>query len=586
VTLAIEFKNFSFKYLGSQNYALRGINLEIEEGSIVGVIGPTGSGKSTLLMALNGVVPKFYPGVVEGEVKIYGIDTKEHEIAKLASYVGLVLQKPDIQLFSPKVWDDVAYGPSNLGLPKEEIITRVYYALEATRLKGFESRNPITLSGGEQQSLAIAGILAMRPKIMALDEPIAMLDPIGKRRVLSVVKQLAEEHNLTIIISESGADIELVADIIETTIVLHHGRVALTGDPEEVFKSKLLDAIKGIRPPVTELFIRLSKKYPVRSIPINVTDAVEELSKEFGETKIPDEKIKELLDRILLKPKALPHDKKPLIKVRNLHHTYPLGVHALKGITLNIYEGEIVGLIGQNGSGKTTFAKHLVGLLKPTNKDAEVLVKGLDVTKEPTSKVIRIINYVFQDPDKQLFSDSVWEEIAFGLKQLEYLNEEIEEKTSKVMELVGLSEYKEDYPGHLPVHLRKFVALASVLVLEPEILIVDEPTTGLGEEQINEILSLLAGLVEKGRLKSLIVITHDMDSVAKYCSRVICMHDGQIVLDGSPREVFTKIDVLNRISIAPPQITQLASLLSRYGIPPYILTVEEMLNLLEAILSS
>lgn len=584
MTKVVEFKNFSFKYLGSRNYAVKDINLEIEEGSIVGVIGPTGSGKSTLLMSLMGIVPHYYPGISEGEVRVCGINVREHEITELAKYVGIVLQDPRVQVFQPRVWDDVAFGPINLCLPKREVINRVNYAINAVRLKGFEDRNPSTLSGGEQQSLAIAGVIAMRPKIMAFDEPLAMLDPIGKRRVLSILKNLAQEHNLTLIISESGADIELLMNIIERVVILYNGRIIIDGEPKEVFSSELPDDIRGIRPPVTELFIRLRKKYSDIRVPIDVNGAVEILANEFSRIDDFDEKIKSITkNRKISRDNLRSSNGKILIKVKNLHHIYPSGVHALKGVTMNIYEGEIVGLIGQNGSGKTTLAKHLVGILKPTNNDAEISVMGLSPAREPILKTTEVINYVFQNPDEQLFCDSVWEEIAFGLKARGYSPKEVEQKTLKIIKLFGLEEYKDVYPGHLPIHLRKLVVIAAVLALNPKILIVDEPTTGLDEIQIDRIVGMLVDLVRRGQLKSLIIITHDMDTVAKYCNRVIVMNNGQIALDGSPRDVFTKIDVLESISISPPQITQLAVLLSKYGIPPDLLTIDEAYELLDEI---
>lgn len=589
MTVVVEFRNFSFKYVGSKKWVLQDINIKIEKGSVVGIVGPTSAGKTTLLMALNGLIPHIYPGIMEGDVIVYGMNTKHHEISELAQYVGLVLQKPDTQLFAPTVWEDVVFGPSNLGLSREEIIHRASFALDAVRLKGFENRNPNTLSGGEQQSLAIGGILAMLPKIMALDEPISMLDPIGKRRVLSIIKKLAEERDLTVIISESGADIELITDIVDTIVVLHGGKIVAIGDPKEVFRADL-PYIKGSRPPLVELFVKLKEKFhQIEEIPFDIETAAKILSHKLKKGSGLEEKVKKVLElkEFMLSSRG-PRSNPPLIEVENVQYIYPSGVQALKGVTLSIHEGDVVGLIGQNGSGKTTLAKLLVGLLKPSNKDAKIFVNGLNIIKEPISKVIKVINYVFQNPDEQLFCETVWKEVTFGLKQLGYPARVIENKASRTLELLGLTEYRNEFPGNLPVHLRKLVALASVLILEPKILIVDEPTTGLDPIQIDRIVGMLVDLALKGSLKSLIIITHDMDTVAKYCNRVIVMHGGRIVLDGSPRDVFTKIDTLENISIAPPQIVQLIARLSDYKIllPHVPLTVEEAYTLFDELLST
>jgi len=580
MTSAVEIKNLTFQYRAGSAEALKDINLKIEEGDIVGIVGPTDSGKSTLLMALNGIVPRSFPGDLSGEVLVNGVNVMEHETFELASNVGIVLQKPDTQIFFPTVEDDIAFGPSNLGTPRQELLSRVDFALDATRLRGYESRDPNTLSGGEQQSLAIAGILAMRPKVMAFDEPIAMLDPIGKRKVLYVMEKLVKEHNLTVIIAESGADVEQVVEITNKIAVLLNGKLVAFGRPREVFTQILKENVGGsISPSVAELFMRLRKHLHVEEFPITVNEASEMLSHELRKKNVPPN-----FGGPRERTTRTGETAETVITVRNVSHTYPTGLEAVKKVSFSIRKGEIVGLIGQNGSGKTTIAKHLVGLLKPTNRDATIDVKGVNVIKQPISKVIRVINYTFQNPDEQLFCENVYEEIAFGLKQLRYREGEIQQIVKRMIELLGLEQYQYDVPDALPTHIKKLVTIASVLVLEPRILILDEPTTGLDKARIDMIVGHLADLVKKDTLDSLMIITHDMDTVAQYCNRVLVMSEGGMVLEGTPRSVFSRTDQLERLSLSPPQIMQLANSLSSYGIPNDLLTVDEMTETLENII--
>lgn len=582
MTYAVEVSDLSFQYRGSSRPTLRNVNLKIEEGDIVGIIGPTESGKSTLLMTLNGIVPRYFPGDFKGQVLVNGINVLDHETHELANNVGIVLQKPDTQIFFPTVRDDVAFGPSNLGTPLHELLRRVNFALDATRLRGYEERDPNTLSGGEQQSLAIAGILAMRPKIMAFDEPIAMLDPIGKRKVLSVVEELVKEHNLTVIIAESGSDIEQVVEVTNKVGILLDGDLIAFGSPRDIFTGILKKDIQGLSPAVAELFAKLREHYPVEQFPITVHEAFEllydhvktaQISPEYGPPSWPMEAVSPREGRIA----------EPVINVRRISHTYPTGLQAVKDVSFTVTNGEVVGLIGQNGSGKTTLAKHLVGLLKPTNRDAMIDVKGTDVIRAPISKIVKVINYTFQNPDEQLFCDNVFEEIAFGLRQLGYPEAQVEEKFQRTAELLGLSQYRDQVPDALPTHIKKLVTIASVLILEPRILVLDEPTTGLDKSRIDIVVGHLVRLVDKSTLDSLMIITHDMDTVAEYCNKLLVMSEGRIVLEGTPREVFIQRDTLEKLSITPPQITQLASSLSEYGIPRDLLTVDEMAKILEKI---
>jgi len=565
----VEIDNLSFKYLGQNESALRDVNLKIKQGEIVAIVGPTGAGKSSLLRTLNGLVPHEFPGSFEGNVIVCGLNTKEHTISELARHVGIVLENPSTQIFSPTIEEDVAFGPANLGLSFNEIVERVKFSLEACRLKGLESRSPHEISGGQQQALAIAGVLAMRPSVLALDEVLAMLDPVGKELVMSILTKIASEQKSTIILAESGADIESIAKFVRKIIVLNRGEVLKEGTPRQILSSQLLDEIGVGSPQVSELFLKLRKLDPNLPIPITVEEAIEYSKKLFMLTK----KIKGMTRQPEMEQKI--EKRNPAIMVRNLWHVYEGGVEALKGVSLNIYPGEMIAIIGQNGSGKTTLAYHLVGLLKPTNPDAKVIVDGIDVTKSKIGAITQRINYVFQNPDEKLFCEKVFDEISFGLKFRGRFDAE-KENILKTLKLFGLEDYRDEYIAKLPRNLKRLLAIAAIAALGPKHMIIDEPTTGLDNKTSEKVLNILSKLNSQGH--TVIVITHNMNIVAKYCKRVLVMKDGKIIIDGPTKDVFTEVGILKEAYITPPQIAQLSvSIFGRDG-GMVFLSVEEALD--------
>ncbi len=368
----VDARDYSFRYLRGKEPALKNITLSIEPGTVLGVVGKAGAGKSTLLKALMGIVPHIEPGYMEGELVVAGKSIRDNDVSEMAHHVSIVLETPEVQIFSLTVKDDIAFGPANLGLPRQEIWDRVRYAIAESELQGFEDRNPNNLSGGEQQSLALAGALAMRPKLLAMDEPVSMLDPLGKERVMGIMERVTRTGGATTIISESGADIEAIAEKVDRVVALHEGRILVDGGPETLADVRMEEIGVG-RPQVSELFDQLRQAgVQVEAIPTTLPAAEEGVRRLLGDRKI--------------KAVRLPGDYRNgrskrtfgdvIVDVSDLRHTYPPDVRALRGVSLQIRSGEIVGVIGQNGSGKTTMARHLVGLLKPTSKTSRVTVLG------------------------------------------------------------------------------------------------------------------------------------------------------------------------------------------------------------------
>lgn len=578
---AIEFKDFSFRYIHQKGQALEGITLDIEGGSVIGILGPAGAGKSTWVKALNGLVPSVDVGYQDGDVIVEGLNTREHEVNEMAHHVSVVLQNPEVQIFMTRVRDDIAFGPANLGVPREQVFDRVEKALEDTELESMADRNPNELSGGEQQALAIAGALAMQPSIMAFDEPISMLDPLGKEHVMKVIRRLTEVRNTTSITTESGADIESIAEVVDELLLFDEGKFILRGTPSEVLASDEVEKAGVGRPQVTDLILTLNHRgHQFDSIPITLEGAyqvVRDKLLSLGIAKIerpPDYPLKkdiEFGDTIL--------------SVENLHHWYNEKVHALKGVSFNIQEGHILGIIGQNGSGKTTLARHLVGLLKPTNDDAKLIVKGQNIVDMKIDKIIKMVNYVFQNPDDQLFAETIWDEVEFAPKMMELDEEETKKLTEEALEVFDLTKFRKRYVLGLDEDLKTYLAITSILPLKPEIIFIDEPTTGLdtrGEAKMMESLNHLRD--EQG--KTIIIITHNMKTIGNYCDRVLVMSNGELTMDGPTREIFTQNAKLLEADILPPQITRLGQLLAdEFQCPRDILTVPEFVETLDFTLS-
>ncbi len=550
--MSIEFFNVSFTYWQADEPALQHVSLEIPAGQFVALTGPTGAGKSTFLQMLNGLIPHHVPGRMEGEVRVNGVSTRAESVAQLSRQVGLVFEDPDSQIVSLTVEDDVTFGPSNLGWPAQEIRRSAQQALRQTRLRGFEGRNPFTLSGGEKQSLAVAGILAMRPQVLALDEPTSMLDPIGRARIVSILKSLAAESSTTILLVEQNP--ELVIELADRVLLFDGGRVIRDGSPREVYSD--VEAMLGVGaklPPMVETFWELRRRgLWSGTLPFTVEQAAAALRPRLRAE-----------GRGVAARHEGGHGAAPengaIVEVENVEHRYGEEVQALNSVSLRFQRGETTAIVGQNGSGKSTLAYHLVGILKPTNRDGRVAVDGLDVRVTPLRDLIRRINYVFQNPDDQLFQETTEQEIEYGLKQLGIAADERKSRVGRALELFGLHDHVYQAPKSLRRGLRTRIAIASVVAMQPGVLVVDEPTTGLDRRESLEIMHVLEELAEDGM--TIIFITHEMDLVAQFARRAVVMHAGNVLSEGEPARVFADLPVLQQASLSQPDILSLANML-------------------------
>lgn len=537
----------TYRYPKSENPVLQDVSLSFPQGTFTVIMGETGAGKSTLLMTLNGVVPDLKEGTLTGEVRLDGQDLSQFRVQTVTEYVGLVLQDPESQILSRYVKEDVAFGPRNYLVPRAEIKKRVAQALAQVQLESFENRETSQLSGGQKQRLAIAGILALQPKILCLDEPTSELDPVGREEIYLTIDSLRKSSDATIIaVEHSSAD---VVDRADRIVVMANGVVSWEGSPRDFFTDmELVGRSKVKQLPIATVGNELVKAGLIRpkDIPLSVEEAVSTVARlSAGSALAPplpaqsDEDAAEQND--------------VAVQINDLHFRYPGGQRGLQGVDLTIKSGEYVALVGRNGAGKTTLAKQLNGIFQPTK--GNVLVGGEDTRGVPSWELAQKVGYVFQNPDHQIFSTTVEEEIRFGLKQTRLDQKEIDKRVQEVLEFTGLESVRDEHPYSLGKGERQRLAVASILALRPGVLVVDEPTTGQDWAGVQTMMGLIDELNAAGT--TIVMVTHDMDIVARHAKRMIVMDDGRVTADGPPAAVLADSEVLQQAAVNTTQPAEL-----------------------------
>ena len=554
MSTAISVEDLTFTYAQSDKPALQNIQGQIEDGTTVVVMGHGGAGKSTFCCSLNGLVPKFFRGQYQGRVLVRGQEVARHKVSEMSKTVGLVFQDFEAQLFSTNVELEMAFGPENHCLPRSEIEHRIQRYLSFVGLKSFRHREPATLSGGQKQRLSIGSVLALESSILVMDEPTTDLDPQGREEVLSITDRIRDEGRMLLIVDHEP---ETAVSADQVWLMGDH-RVVARGSPDQILLDLPLLKSCGIKPlPMVELF--QGAGWPGK--PLTVENAIDLIQKH------------RLTKRRELKLGSAPSDDAkgpPLLKAETLKYLYPTHqVEALRGVDLSVWEGEFIALLGQNGSGKTTLAKHFNGLLKPTS--GRMLVKGLPTTGYTHRDLARYVGYVFQNPDHQIFSKTVREEVGFGLKMLGEAPQTVEKRVAEALEVVGLQGYEGKVPFTLTKGERQRVAVASVLAVRPQVIILDEPTTGLDYRHQRNMMEMLRSLNRSGH--TVIIITHSMWIAAEYAKRTIVLKDGDILADGPTRAIFANEPLLTRASLRPSSLVQLSNWLGTQA-----LTVEQMVR--------
>ncbi|ABL78504.1 ABC transporter ATP-binding protein [Thermofilum pendens] len=526
----VEIEGLKWRYRGSPHYALNGVNLGVEKGEFLAITGLSGAGKTTLVLSILGIIPQRLPGEFSGKVKVLGLSTLSTDVTIIAQRVGVVFEDPEIQFVMGTVEDEVALSLEAMGLPPEEVRERTLWALELVGLgAGFLQRNPSQLSGGEKQRVAIASAVAKEPELLILDEPTSDLDPAGKEEVVSAIESLRRQLDVTIVMVEQEPDI--IYRFADRVVVLEKGRVALEGTPRELYHRMEELRRLSLRPP--ELY---------------------ELCRAAGLREPSLEELVRLAEKGLLdgsvcgEPRGRRGGLEEVVRVQGVTHVYPGGIRALDNVTLTLYSGELVALMGPNGSGKTTLAKVIAGLVRPTS--GRVLVRGRDVSSYGRLELSSIVGYVYQNPQHQLFCQSVYEEVAFGLRLRGAGEGEVRKAVDEALRLFNLEGKAEEHPFFLSKGEKRRLALASVYALNPSVLIVDEPTTGQDRAFSEYLFSTLRRLAEEG--KAVVAITHSVDLASAYADRVVVMCGGRIVADGEPDSVLADPGVAEKARIKRP----------------------------------
>ncbi|MGD2205410.1 MAG: ATP-binding cassette domain-containing protein [Anaerolineae bacterium] len=555
----IQFDNLSYRYPDASAPILHDLTLAIKEGEFLLVIGPSGAGKSTLLRCLNGLVPHFYGGAITGSVRVAGRDPVELGPRGMADVVGFVLQDPEAQFVVDKVEDELAFALENQGLDPLVMRKRVEEALDQLNIADLRGRSVNTLSGGERQRVAIAAVMTLQPRLLVLDEPTSQLDPQAAEEVLDTLVKLNQDLGLTVVLSEHR--LERVVQYVDRILYLPgDGQPPILDEPRGVLQKM------DLTPPL----ITLAKALGWSPLPLTIKEG-RRFAKQGTRYKAPSTHSQPAMPQRrtpaggLAKRGTVSTPSPTSISVQGLGFSYN-GHSALQDITLKVHQGELVALMGRNGSGKTTLLKQLVGLLKPDRGKVQITNptsrRPMDTHQVSVEEIIKIVGYVPQNPNALLFNDTVRQELEFtrrghGLPPGEPCD---------LLSILNLSEYADHYPRDLSVGERQRVALASILVAEPQILLLDEPTRGLDYQQKAALTKFLHRQKAQGR--TIIMATHDVELVARCADRVVLLGDGQVVVDGPARLVMSESLVF-------------ASQINKLFRDPALLTVEDVLGTVE-----
>ena len=571
----ITVENLRYRYPHAKELALDGLDFSVEKGEFIGIIGENGAGKSTLSQALMGLVPQFYKGAYGGTVMVDGIEAGRTPVAQLCGHVGLVFQNPFNQLSGAKdnVYEEVAFGMQNLGVPAEEMKNRVEEALKLLDIWQYRDRNPFDLSGGQMQRVAIASVLVMRPDVMILDEPTSQLDPEGSDEVFKAVETLTGS-GITILMIEQK--IEKLAAYCDRILLLHKGKQIAFDTPQKVFSMPDLNNY-GIQAPA---FTRICKAEGVTladgTYPVTVEEAAGVLrEKRLGAPACADggERAQrtagvEAAQAGGSAESAGSSDEQFCIE--KLDFSYLADVPVLKNLNMKL-DKRPTAIIGQNGAGKTTLVKLLKGLLKPVS--GSIYFHGEDISGKTVAMLAGNVGYVFQNPDDQIFKYNVMDEILFGPLNIGMDAERAKKEAERALKLTGLTGKEKENPYDLELYERKMTAIASVLAMDTDVLILDEPTIAQDWKGRQIIGGIIRSLSERGKL--VIAILHDMDFVAENFERVIIMAHGQVLADGTAKEVFAQEEALKKARLQKPYVMQLCEAL---GYEKSYLTVEELLK--------
>lgn len=564
-TPLVELAGLAYTYEGERSPVLEGISLTVKTGEFVLILGPSGCGKSTLMQVMNGTVPHALRGRLEGSAVVCGREVASATVTSFATEVGMVFQDPEAQIINIRVRDEVTFGLENFRRPVDEILARQAEALTFVGLGDAGDRSIFEMSGGQKQRVSIAAVLAARPRLLVLDEPTANLDPAGMAEVFAVLERLNKEYGTTILMVEHRVD-EL-ADKVSRVIMMDQGQILFDGSPRAAFSrsreahSEETEIVPTSAwfPQASEFALELSRargrELSPESTPLNVSEAAA-----FAERAIAELTSEGRAPSPAAIAAAVTHEPgKPLVQIRNLSFGYVRDEPILKRVSFDLAANAIVALLGRNGSGKTTLARNLIGI-NPPPKGA-VLLGGKDLSELGPKEISETVGYVFQNPDHQFVTDRIDDEVAYGLRVRDYSGEAIEQRVTEVLETVDLARYRHRSPFSLSLGERRRLSVATMLVLEPRLLVLDEPTIGQDYERAQQLMKLMVRLRERYGT-TVLMITHDVRLVAEWAERALVLDAGELVFDGAPADFFGRHSLLAASGLLQPPIFELSAALS------------------------
>ncbi len=536
--------NISYKYTKDGEEVLKNVSFSIEKGKVTAIVGPSGCGKSTLVQIFSQVIPKLINnGELEGSFDV----PKD-------TFVSVVSQNPENQLFGYGVEDAIAFGLENIGMPQEEIVERMEYVLDLLNLQYLRKRSVDNLSGGQRQSVCIASVLAMKPDILIMDEPVSSLDPNGKKMVQDILGQLSNSGNTTVLVDNN---LVWSAGIVDHVIGLLEGEVVFDGSRDEFFKNfELQEKLGVILPQEVELYRGLSKQFQDIDLFYTVDEAFAQLQ---GKVKKKE----------ILQKEALQEEMKPIITVQQLVKQFNDGFTALDHVDAQLPKGKVIAILGQNGSGKTTFVRHLNGLHKPTS--GEVLYKGASILGKTVAQISKNIILVFQHPEHMLFEETVEKELTFCARMQEVPFSE--EHITEVLEHYHLEKERETFPLNLSMGKKHMLTILSVLFSSADVIILDEPTLGMDGFLIEDLEKMIADLKAAG--KTIIMISHEIPLVFRVSDYAVILNKGEKLFEGTKEKLVEREDIFEKINIMLPPVVQLSK---KLGLDEVVFQVDDFMK--------
>ena len=538
----ISFKNFSFKYNNVVDKTLKNIDLTINKGEKVLIVGPSGSGKSTLSHCINGLIPFSYNGEIEGELIIDNIKPYKESLSDVSKKVGTILQDQDSQFIGLSVGEDVAFNFENNAMPLNEMKVKVIDALELVNMVDFINHSPYELSGGQKQRVSLAGVLGSDAEVLLFDEPLANLDPASGKEIMQLINDIHEKTNKTIIIVEHRIE-DVLEQPFDKVIVVNKGEVQGFGTPDEILKSDLLKN-NGLREPLYLEAMKLAGCDISGSENLKDLTNIDERNKEVlknwfnNETSNKDSIIKE----------------EKILEVKNLAFSHDGIKNTINDVSFHLNKGEILAVLGNNGAGKSTLCRLITGILKP--QKGSIFLNNQCIDSWSIKQKGSAIGYVMQNPNQMISQHMIKDEIALGLKCRNYSKEEIDKKVEEVLKICGLYPYRNWPVSALSYGQKKRVTIASILAINPEVIILDEPTAGQDYKHYTEFMEFIKELSAQGI--SIILITHDMQLTLEYCHRAVVLSGGEKIADDKPSNILTDENIIKKANLKETSLSTLA----------------------------